>query len=55
MIKARMTNILFTGDFCPINRIAGLVDTSNYADIFCDFFPIFVFSAISSQYEISSS
>lgn len=35
-----MTKILITGDFCPINRIAGLVDKSNYADIFCDFLPI---------------
>lgn len=42
-----MTKILITGDFCPINRIAGLVDTSKYADIFCDFLPIIKDSDIS--------
>lgn len=35
-----MTKILITGDFCPINRVEGLINKSNYSEIFCDFLPI---------------
>lgn len=42
-----MTKILITGDFCPINRVEGLINKSNYSEIFCDFLPIIKESDIS--------
>jgi poly-gamma-glutamate capsule biosynthesis protein CapA/YwtB (metallophosphatase superfamily) len=34
-----MTKILITGDFCPINRIQGLIERGEYAKIYNDFLP----------------
>ena len=42
-----MIKILITGDFCPINRIQGLIDTSDYSKIFSDFLPVIKDSDIS--------
>jgi len=42
-----MIKILITGDFCPINRIQGLIDTSDYSKIFTDFLTVMKDSDIS--------
>ena len=34
-----MTKILITGDYCPINRIQGLIEKEEYANIYNDFLP----------------
>lgn len=35
-----MIKVLITGDFCPINRIEGLIESSQYSSIYNDFLPI---------------
>ena len=42
-----MVKVLITGDFCPINRIQGLIKTGDFSEIFGDFLPLIKDSDIS--------